>query len=204
MKKISRYLLGVFGLVLALTMAHGLVRAEEPAADAEHEALMAQWQQAASPNENHQRLEPLVGSWKHTVKWRMSPDAPAEESQGTNESRWILGNRFVYQEVKGTSMGQPFEGIGIIGYDNVRGEYTAVWLDNMMTGIVKSVAQFDAAEGALMENGTVACPMTGEKDKAFRAVLKFVDDDHHTYEMYTKDKDGNEFLSMEIAYERIQ
>src|SRR5437879_9050116 len=105
--------------------------------------IMADMQKAASPNENHKVLDALVGNWEHSGKaWMMSPDgkmspeAKPEEFKGTNTNQWILGGRFIEQQVKGQMMGQPFEGIGMIGYDNTKGEYVSVWLDNMNTGLM--------------------------------------------------------------------
>ena len=204
MRNSTLSLIAIAGVSVALGMG-GLCAAEEQkptTGDPAKDAMMAQWQQASTPGEGHKRLEPLVGNWQHTAKWQMDPSAAPEESQGTNENRWILGGRFLQQDFKGQMMGQPFEGLGIIGYDNMAGEYKSVWLDNMSTSLMTSTVQYDAASGAFNESGTFSCPMTGEKNKWYRAVLKITDNDHYTYEMYSKDKDGKEFKNMEIAYRR--
>ena len=81
---------------------------------------MAKWQEYATPGEGHKVMEQLVGNWDYSLKYWTSPDTPPEESTGTNDIKWILDNRFLEMNVKGTSMGQPFEGMGIIGYDNAK------------------------------------------------------------------------------------
>ena len=172
------------------------------AMDASQEAMMAKMKEAGSPSEGHARLEPLVGTWRNSAMWWMSPGAAPEISQGTNENTWILGGRFVRSNFSGQAMGQPFEGIGIIGYDNIRHEYSSVWLDNMSTGMMTSTAQYDPATNTLKELGSFSCPMTGEAQRKFRATWTFIDPAHYKYEMYTLDKDGTEFKSMEIVYER--
>ena len=175
--------------------------AQKPGMD---EAKMAEMKKLGAPGENHKALEPFVGKWKSTVKFWMSADGQPEVSEGSSETHWIMGGRFIQQDFKGTSMGQPFEGMGIVGYDNIRAEYTSLWLDNMATGIMIGSGQYDAATKSLSENATMSCPMTGEKARKMRSVCKVVDADHVTHEMYMNDKDGKEFKAMEITYERIK
>jgi hypothetical protein len=197
-------------------MIAGLCRAEEAvtttttttttAAPADKDAMMAAMMKKTSPNENHQVLNPLAGTFKANVKFWMDPSAPAEESVGTSENKWIYNGRFIQQNFNGTSMGQPFEGMGFLGYDNIKGEYVSTWLDNMSTSIMMSgTGKYDAATKTIEQNGTVGCPMTDEKNRPYRTVLKIIDEDHHTYEMYMNDPKTNQELKvMEINYERVK
>src|SRR3989338_2227949 len=82
-----------------------------------HAEMMAKMQEYGTPNENHQVLASMVGSWDHSVKWWKAPGTEPDVSTGTTESRWILGGRFVEGAVTGTMMGQPFEGKSIVGFD---------------------------------------------------------------------------------------
>ncbi len=162
--------------------------------------MMAKMKEYGTPNENHKVLEYFIGSWMHTVKWWMSPDAPPEVSSGSTEVKSILGGRFIEQTAIGTSMGQPFEGRGIIGYDNVKKEYNSIWIDSMATGMMTATATYDAATKTMTEKGTASCPINGEI--FFRNEIKIVDDNTYTYEMYTNDKSGKGFKMMEITYKR--
>ena len=196
--------LTMLALGLVLSSRVGFAADETASAvDAEKQAKMAEMEKYTAPNENHQALEPLIGSWKSAVKFWMSDGAQPEVSEGTSENHWIMGGRFVEQDFKGTSMGRPFEGMGITGYDTIRGEYTALWLDNMATGIMVSSAQFDPATNSLEQNGTMSCPLTMEKNRPIRSVWKIADNDHNTYEAFMRNADGNEYKAMEIAYERL-
>ena len=47
-----------------------------------------------------------------------------------------LGGRYVIGKFAGTMMGQPFEGMSTMGYDNAKKMFTSTWVDNMGTGIV--------------------------------------------------------------------
>ncbi len=194
-------------LVLALVLWNGFAFAAEekaPAMDAEKQAKMAEMQKYMTPNENHKLLEPLVGKWKASSKFWMSEGSEPEVSEGSINNHWIVEGLFVQQDFKGTSMGKPFEGMGIMGYDTIRGEYTSLWLDSMATGMMVASAQYDPATQTFNQKGTMSCPLTMEKNREMRSVWKIVDNDHNIYEMSMKDKDGKEFKAMEINYERVK
>jgi len=161
---------------------------------------MAKWQEYATPGEGHKAMEQLVGNWDYSLKYWTSPKAPPEESTGTNDIKWILGNRFLEMNVKGTSMGQPFEGMGIIGYDNVKKEYVNTWIDTMGTGMMNATGSYDAETKTMREKGKFTDPITGEE--SFKGVTKFIDNDNMTYEMYISSPGGKEFRVMEINYTR--
>jgi hypothetical protein len=166
-------------------------------------AKMAEMAKLGAPGENHKALNDVVGKWKFTSRWWMSPEAKPEESKGTATSKWVLGGRFVQQEVKGKMGHQSFEGTGYTGYDNIKGEYQAVWMDNMTTGMMFSNGKRDADTKVIAQTGTFACPMTGEKERWFRNELKVANKNEHTFAMYTKTADGKEFKTMEIEYKRV-
>ncbi len=186
--------------VLAQDPAPKAAEVQMPSAPGMDEAMMAKMKEYSTPNENHKVLDHFVGSWEYSLKWWMSPDAPAEESTGANEVKSILGGRFIEQITTGTMMKQPFEGRGIIGFDNLKKEYTSIWIDNMATGVMVASASYDLVAKTLTEKGNFSCPFNGQMP--FRAVTKIIDEDTHLYEMYTNDKNGKEFKSMEITYKR--
>ena len=49
--------------------------------------------------------------------------------------KMLLDGRFLQQEFTGEMMGQPFSGVGINAYDNLRKRYVTTWIDTMGTGI---------------------------------------------------------------------
>ena len=111
-----------------------------------------------------------------------------------------MDGRFVQHTVEGMAMGQPFEGLGIIGYDNATKEYNSLWIDNMGTGFMKGIGQYDAASKSFREKGQFTCPFRGKT--AFKGVTTIKNDNTYTYEMYSRGFDGNEFRNMEITYVR--
>ena len=98
-------------------------------------------------------------------------------------------------------MGQVFEGMGILGYDNIRQEYQNIWFDNMSTGLMMSTGQYNSEGQMIKEEGMLSCPLTNG-ERWFRSVTTFVDENTFTYETFMKDENGNEFQSMIINYTR--
>jgi hypothetical protein len=194
------------GLMLVLLVSNTAIvysqDAAAPAMDPAMEAMMTKMKEYGTPSDGHQRLDAFVGKWNYTILMKMNSESPAETSQGTGENQWILDGRFLQQEVKGEYHGTPFTGLGLTGYNNMTGEYQSVWIDNMGTGMMTATGTFDVQTSAINEAGSFSCPMTGEKERAFRSAWKVVDRDRYTYEMHSRDEAGNEFKSMEIAYER--
>ena len=204
MKTLSRWAL--LGSLLVLTVpVHAAKKGKKAAAaekSAQDAAMMAQWTAFATPGEAHRALDLMVGSWDHEVRCWMAPGTEPMKSTGTNTSQWILGGRFLEQRAQGFFMGQPFEGLGHIGYDNAQKFYVSSWMDNMGTGVMKSTGTYDSAARAWTETGVMPDPMSPTGTKAFRGVTKFVSNDEYTYEVYTAGPDGKEFRMMELIYRR--
>lgn len=182
------------------------MEAVAPAAEMteEQKAMQARMQEFTTVNANHEALKALEGKWTTHAKFWMDPKGPAEESDGTSEAKMIMNGRFLEQNFTGTIMGQPYEGRGTMGYDNMKKEYVTTWLDNMGTGIMTSAGQFDADKKVLTTEGSMSCPVVGDGHRWYKEILTIVDADHYTYESYMKDKDGNEYKGMEIVYTRAQ
>lgn len=195
---------------LWVALGAGLVQAEQekkPAmgtADSTQKAMMAAMEKYGTPGEAHKMLEPLAGNWTYTMTMWITPDAPPETMSGTSTHMLVYGGRFLKQESQGEMEGQPFEGLGYTGYDNMRKEYQTVWLSNMGTGIYLGTGQFDPGTKALTVEGDFACPVTGETHRKFRDVWKIIDANHNVYESYSRTLEGKEFKMMELHYTRAQ
>ena len=147
-----------------------------------------------TPGPMHAKLEALVGSWQVTGKWRMTPDGPWQEFDAPIEREWILGGRFVQETIASEFMGQPFEGVGIFGYDNTREEFTMVWFDTMSTGTMFSTGRMEGT--SLTFEGESSNAMTGEKNHWSKSVTD-MSGDRHTFTGYGKDANGDVFQNME-------
>jgi Protein of unknown function (DUF1579) len=190
-------------LVVAGALVAGLALASEKAEkfDPEMEEMMKKAEAACTPGPAHQALEPLVGEWDAEVKTWMDPGAPPTISKGTAKSSWALKGRFVQQEFSGEFMGQPFHGIGFMGYDNVRQKYRNVWIDDMSTTIVTSEGDAEGDGKVITLGGDYACAMTGEKHKTTTQIYRILSRDKHVFEMHDPARGTNSKV-MEITYIR--
>jgi len=155
----------------------------------------------STPNANHELLKSIAGNWKVHVELLMDPRGP-QEFDGKSQSRMIMDGRFLEQTFHGQMMGQPYEGRGIWGYDNLRKEFTGLWFDNKATGTMVSSGKYDPASKTLTEEGTMSCPGSAGDKGWYKAVTKLQDADHYTYDSFKKDKDGKELKTMSIRYTR--
>jgi hypothetical protein len=171
------------------------------AKDKAHKEMMNKWMEYSTPGEGHKALEPLVGNWDYTISLWQTPDSKPQKATGTSEVKWIMGGRYLEQTAKGTSMGQEFRGMGIMGYDNMKKEYNGVWIDNMGTGMTTSSGSYDPFTKSFTEKGSLASPEEGW-EVPFRGVTTIISPEKYTYEMYITGKDGKESRVMEIVYTR--
>ena len=163
-------------------------------------AMMELWRQAATPGEPHALFATLVGSWTTTTKEWMEPGKPPMESTGTAESRMLMEGRFLHQEFHGQMMGQPFTGMSIDAYDNIRKKYVTVWVDTRGTGVFIMEGTGSADGKTITLRGTHAEP--GGGTMAHRAIWKIIDADHQLVEMYSAHHGRKETKMMEITYTR--
>lgn len=177
---------------------------DELGADAMAQA-MAEWMKIASPNENHAKLEPLVGTWDATTHFWMAPGMPPETSTGTSEIKSILDGRFIQENYEGTMQmpgaePMPFKGMGIIGYDNAKEEYTGIWADTMATMIISSTGRFDDSTKTLTLKSHFDCPMDGPS--AMRMTYTVVSPDELKLEGFKTAEGKEEAKVMEVIYKR--
>jgi hypothetical protein len=171
------------------------------------EEMMKQWQAIASPGKAHQLLDPMVGTFEATVKlWMGGPGTPSSESKGKMTSRWVLGGRFVLQEFEGTmampgGADLPFNGIGMLGYDNFRNVYVSTWADSMGTQILVMKGSAGQAGKTLDLYGEMDEPALKVVGRLVRCATRLIDRDHHVFEMFDLNA-GPDYKVMEIAYTR--
>ena len=202
-----RHWRSTFGLALVTGLAVGAVafaadqEKKKAAAPPDEKAAMEAMQKASTPGEAHKKLEAVVGTFDTKVKTWMDPSKPPEESTGTSENTWVLGNRYVQMKYQGTMMGQPFTGMGYQGYDNVTKKYVGTWMDSMSTGIMRTTGQADKSGKTMTMTGSAADPVTGKMVNLTEKIT-VKDNDHHSFEMWAPGPDGKPVKMMEIEYTR--
>jgi uncharacterized protein DUF1579 len=154
----------------------------------------------ATPGDVHKMLAKSAGSWTGTVSVWMQPGQPAMTATATATNEMILGGRYLQSKNTGTMFGQPFEGVGVTGYDNAKKMFFNTWIDNFGTGIMSLTGSWDDASKSINFSGTEVDPVS-KKDVAVREVWKFLDDNNQVMSLYMT-MNGQEAKTMEIKYVR--
>jgi hypothetical protein len=155
-----------------------------------------------TPGKMQNMLAKNVGDWKTQIKIWMQPGAEPVISEGTSHSEMLLGGRYLQTTHAATFMGMPMNGIGIDAFDNGRQVFVSVWIDNMGTGVLTLEGKYDEPSKSLFLSGKMFDPVSGKELKV-REVVKFVDENRQTMEMYAE-IEGKEFKSMEIEMNRVK
>jgi Protein of unknown function (DUF1579) len=153
---------------------------------------------AMKPGEHHKRLGNFVGHWTTHNKMWMAPGQPPMENDGTMDSEWMMGGRYIVSRHKGNMMGMPFEGQEIDGYDNLTGKYVLSWIDNMGTGIMNMTGSCDDADcKAVTMTGDMIDPMTKDKG-TYKSTTTWTSPTSFKYEAWWVSPKG-EMKVMEVA-----
>ncbi len=172
--------------------------------DPKMQEMMKKFEAAATPGEPHKVLADISGKWKTMSQMWESPEAKPQTSKGTADFKMILGGRWLQQEFNGTAMGKPFQGLGLIGFDNVKQKYETHWFDSMSTGSMQSEGDFDVSTKTLKDKGTMSCPISPNKVQDIRSEWQMVNKNKMIFSMFGKGPmaSGPEFKMMEIVYSR--
>jgi hypothetical protein len=188
-----------------LLIASTAALADEPKKEmsAEEKAMMEKYMKAATPGPEHQQMAKMAGKWKLQVTSWMTPGAPPMKSEGTAEFKPALGGRVMEEEVHGDMGGQPFEGKGTQGFDNVTKERWGTWVDNMGTGAMMIKGKCAAGSKKCSMKGKMSDAMAG-KEVPVTASTVMKDDDTFVMEMTGPGPDGKQFKNLEIVYTRVK
>jgi hypothetical protein len=187
MTKSSRLLMLM--VIPVLTIFVTAVPAQEKKSKSPEEMLTELWLKVSAPGEHHAVFKEMEGDWNFHMKMWMDPSQPPMESDGTCKSEAMLGGRYL-------------RSMELLGYDNFRGEYNMVWVDNLGTGITTAKGQPDSTGKIITFTGKMDEPTTGERDKNVRYVYRIDDPDHHVFEGWDLVGTPQEFKVMEITYTR--
>ena len=165
-------------------------------------SLLAEAMKFAAPGAQHELLNPLVGTWNYTTQFRMGPNAPWATGHGQSVNRWILGGRFLLQDITSEPseyLPMEFSGFGLLGFNNYHKHFTQVWMDTFSTGV--TVLQGPTGtKGQFEVQGEVDKLSAGKSPT--RWVYHIDDENEHRFEMWETDSQGQEYLHGKITYVR--
>ena len=155
---------------------------------------------AGTPGPQHDEMKKMAGTWKAHVKSYNDPNQPPAESDGTSTYEMTLDGRYLLERFSGEMPGMgPFNGMGILAFNNVTSEYEHIWMDSMSTGIFMSKGKPNA-DGSCTFKGEMDNPMGGGKWPC-RMEFKPAGENQRHFEMWCS-MGGPEVKMMEITYTR--
>ena len=180
------------------TIATTSMAATPPAMDSA--TVIQKWNEYMTPGDMHKVLAAMSGKWTAEVSSRISEVATEEKSTSACENKMIFDGRYMQRTRTGTIMGKPFEGMGIIGYDNAKKIFVSTWQDNMSTGILYLEGPYDAATKTITVKGTWMDPL--KRNIEIRETFTMPDDKTQVIAIYRTPPGGKEFKYMEMKLAR--
>jgi hypothetical protein len=114
----------------------------------------------------------------------------------------ILGGQFLQLESRSRVEGAESHGLGIYGYDVFKEKYSMYFIHDGDTQALTGLGDRDSTSGAIGFTVAMDMPVTGERAKPFRAVLRRVSATRHVFEMFERYLDDREWKVLEITYDR--
>ncbi len=201
----SWFLLLAISVLAAPLVAQTTEKEKAPhvAQGANQEEMMKKWAAVSTPGEAHKKLDDLAGNWDVESKvWNGGPDKPPTITKATSTFTWVLGGRFLRQEMKGEMMGMPLEGVGYTGYDNYNKKYIEFWIDNSSTAMFTMSGFVDQTGKVFTFYGSMDEWMTGENGKPVKYVTRILNKDKNIFEIHDLTITGANTKIVEMTYTR--
>lgn len=185
----------VIGFTTIVVVLAGVVAAQQEQPDPTK--MMELMKKYTTPGKQHRVLEPLIGEWETEMSITGMPP-----TKGTAKFEWILGKRFVKQTYQGTMMGQPYEGMGFLGYDLFKKKFTSTWLASMDTAQRASEGLLDRTGKIITFYGAMDEYLTGEHDKTVKYVMNMTDPKRIVFEVHDLAIGEPNTMVIKITYEK--
>lgn len=154
------------------------------------------------PGDGHQVLEAIVGTWEGKGTIWDAPDSAPVSITASVERRWVLGGRYLREEISIRSNdGVVLEALGFIGYNNEAAQYELLNIDTASTAMLLETGKFDPDSQKLMIHGSFRDPATGFVIDR-RVEMDLSQDGRIVVVGYTTNEEGREFKSLEGSVTR--
>ena len=196
------------GLAAAVFNLASPVLAQNPTstaarAQANDAVLFKALENATTPGPGQARLEPMIGTFDVKIRTWLGPNQPAIESQGSSVNVWVLDQRFVQIMLSANVLGEPFNGIGYVAYDNVGKTYQIAWLDGGSTAMTVYRGGFLGAAKSATLKASVLNPVTA-KPTPLELRVSILDNGNHRSELWGQGAGTKMFKMMELQYTRTK
>lgn len=208
MKQNFTILLLLAGLAVVSLSFQEPAATQEPAtpqnpADMDPMELMAAMMAIGQPGEPHKELMAMTGNWDTKIKMKMAPDAPWEEYTGTSKIQKALGGRYIIEKFSAElGMMGKFDGLLIMGYNNLTEEYESIWMDNFSTSPTMAAGDINES-GTMIMKGLMKDLITPE-GRPYRHETTPKGKDYQLMQMFDTIPPVGDVMVMEIEYTRAK
>lgn len=156
----------------------------------------------AMPGDNHMMLDPLIGTWAVEMRVFPGPGAdPIVSTDLTATREWILGGRYVEENLSGQFAGNPSARLAIIGYNNLEARYELATFDTFEPGFMIYHGQAEgetvSVEGTSTEAGFGPEPTGRHRDLRFDLMIE---GERSVQRIYVQYPGEEEFLFVEQIF----
>jgi hypothetical protein len=183
--------MGMMGLLAAVLLAAAVAGADDKS---------AKQPQAWKPGPVHQHLASLVGEYTTVSTFHFKPGDPGRETKGSCKLTSILGGRFLMEDNSGSLLGQPTTSMHLSGYNEGSQQYEGTWIYTGSTSMM-SLRGTSKDDGKTIEWTGTFTEAPGN-EKTLYVTQHFIDADHFTSELYTKNPDGSKGPTLKTSYTR--
>lgn len=157
----------------------------------------------ATPQEEHEWLQKLVGEWTYETEAQMEPGEPPQRFTGTESVRTLGGLWFLAEGKGEVPGGIEATTLLTIGYDPERSRYVGTFVASMMTHLwVYDDGELDP-DGKALTLHAEGPSMAGDGATAeYRDVIEFENEDHRVLTSYVRGDDGEWQRMMRADYRR--
>lgn len=185
--------------LLPISVAHAQSAQNADSASQEIQDQMQEAMAAAQPGPQHAQLMKLAGEYTTTETFYAPGSAP-QESTGTAKLKAILGGRFLEEENSGKSLGRPYSGMRLYGYNNGSKQYEAIWIYDGSTAFLVLDGTSDDDGKTVRYSGAFLGP--GGQRQTLRVTLTQKDADHFSVKLLGES--GGGMSTLETVYTRVR
>lgn len=165
--------------------------------------MMEAMKRLAAPSDGHGQLEHLAGEWDTETNMWLAPGMDPITTQGTASGDWILGGRFLAETLHGHGPdGSPYEGLSIVGYNNLAKRHEGMWISDGMTPMTQFTGTSLEDGDGVVYAGTETDPTGQGPDREFTMERRIDSPDQNRLTMHYRMPDDSMVKSFEIVYRR--
>lgn len=187
-------------------LALGIILVAAPLGSAQTTPPMSSSTRLALPGPMHERLKPLIGRWRVTMRVWPAPGAePVTSSNFTATRQWILGGRYLQEDLSGTLGGNPSNRTMFLSYNNLERRFELVSMDSFEPGQMWYASRKTLAPGRIELYGTSVEAGSGLKPTGRLRNLRFeleLTPNGSVERIYATYPGSDEFLFVEQVFNR--